>query len=180
MKIEPELLPWVEYIAHEECDSAKMRALIVASLLLSLHDSAGKKVQIKELHGKIVVLNFWATWCGPCRHELPMLVEAEKEWAPKGVTFIALSLDAPKDIPKIPEFLAQYKVTFPYWTGASADELDKFHMGNGVPDTAFVDQDGKIVARVLGEIRREELDERLTWLTGDRKSAAPQPLVNHM
>jgi thiol-disulfide isomerase/thioredoxin len=147
---------------------------------LTLHDLSGKKVQLKNLRGKIVVLNFWATWCGPCRQEMPMLVEAEKTWVPKGVIFVAVSLDDQKTIRDIPAFIVRYNVDFPVWTGASSDELDKLHLGEGVPDTVFVDENGVIAARVLGQIRREELTERLTWLTSDRKSPPPQELVNHM
>jgi hypothetical protein len=66
------------------------------------------------------------------------------------------------------------------WVGATADDLDRLQLGLAVPDTAFVDENGMIIARVLGEIRRPELDQRLPWLTGDRKNPIPPALVNHM
>jgi thiol-disulfide isomerase/thioredoxin len=147
---------------------------------LTLRDLSGKKVQLSNYRGKIVVLNFWATWCGPCREEMPMLVKAGKIWAAKGVTFIAVSLDDDKTKDEIPSFISRYHVDYPVWTGATSDELDRFHMGQGVPDTAFVDEDGAVIARVLGEIKREELDQRLEWLTGDRKSPPPAAVVHHM
>ena len=52
----------------------------------------GGKTHLKDLRGKVVVLNVWASWCGPCREEMPMMVEAEKMWGPKGVVFIGASL----------------------------------------------------------------------------------------
>ena len=147
---------------------------------LTLRDLSGKKVQLRDFRGKIVVVNFWATWCVPCREEMPMLVEAEKTWTAKGVAFIAVSLDDAKTKKDIAAFVERYHVDFSVWSGASADDLDKLRMGQGVPDTAFVDENGVVFARVLGEIHRVELDERLDWLTGDRKSAPPSTLVRHM
>jgi thiol-disulfide isomerase/thioredoxin len=147
---------------------------------LRLHDIAGEKVALSDYRGKTVVVNFWATWCAPCREEIPMLVGAEKEWAPKGVAFIAVSLDDRKTIENVPEFVRRFHLNFPVWTGASLDDLDHLRLGNGVPDTIFLDEKGIIVARVLGEIRRQELEERLTWLAGGRKGVAPAAVVNHM
>jgi thiol-disulfide isomerase/thioredoxin len=147
---------------------------------LTLRDLSGQKVQLRNYRGKIVVLNFWATWCVPCREEMPMLVEAEKTWAAKGVTFIAISLDDSKTMKNIAAFIERYHVDFPVWSGASPDDLDKLRMGQGVPDTAFLDENGVVFSRVLGEIQRSELDERLAWLTGDRKSAPPSAVVHHM
>src|SRR5579863_5070861 len=106
---------------------------------LTLRDLSGKKVQLREYRGRIVVLNFWATSCGPCREEMPMLVEAAKAWAAKGVAFIAVSLDDDKTKNDIAAFIEGYHVDFPVWTGASADDLDKLRMGEGIPDTAFLD-----------------------------------------
>ncbi|MGA2738338.1 MAG: TlpA disulfide reductase family protein [Bryobacteraceae bacterium] len=147
---------------------------------LTLRDLSGKKVQLRDYRGKIVVLNFWATSCGPCREEMPMLVEAAKAWAAKGVAFIAVSLDDDKTKKDIAAFIDRYHVEFAVWTGASADDLDKLRMGEGIPDTAFLDETGVVFSRVLGEIHRPELDERLAWLTGGRKSVPPSALVRHM
>lgn len=103
-----------------------------------------------------------------------MMVEAEKTWSAKGIVFIAVSLDDNKT------FLAQYHVGFPVWTGASTDDLDRLHLGQAAPDTAFLEENGVIVARVLGEIRRGELDQRLAWLTSDRTSPPPPALIKHL
>lgn len=109
-----------------------------------------------------------------------MLVAVEGSAAAKGVAFVAVSIDDAKTIREVPGFVKQFHVGFPAWTGASVDDLNRLHLGDGVPDTMFLDENGVAVARVLGEIRREELEERLRWLTGDRKGAAPAALVNHM
>ena len=71
-------------------------------------------------------------------------------------------------------------VRFPVWLGAGPDDLSKLGMGEAVPDTAFLDQDGIIFARVRGEIRKAEVEERLQWITGDRTGPAPKALVIHL
>jgi thiol-disulfide isomerase/thioredoxin len=147
---------------------------------LTLSGMDGRKVHLRDLRGKTVVLNLWATWCLPCREEMPMMVDAEKVWREKGVVFIGASLDDNKTRKNIPDFLKQFQITFPIWTGATPDDLARLHLGEAVPDTAFVDAEGIIFARVRGEIRRPELDERLEWVTGDRTRPAPQALVIHL
>jgi thiol-disulfide isomerase/thioredoxin len=147
---------------------------------LALKDSAGRKVRLKELRGKPVVLNFWATWCGPCNAEMPMLVAFEKEYTARGVVFIGASMDDAKTKDKIPEYVSTHKIDFPVWYGATADDLDQLKMGPAVPATAFLDADGHIVARILGQARAEEVKERLEWLVGDKSGTAPAALVKHL
>jgi thiol-disulfide isomerase/thioredoxin len=147
---------------------------------VTLRDVNGRKVRLRDLRGKPVVLNFWATWCGPCNAEMPMLVDMEKQYATRGVLFIAASLDDAKTAGKIPAFLAEYKVRFPVWYGATGDDLDRLKLGGAVPATAFLDAEGRVVARILGQARLEEVKQRLDWLTGDPSAPAPEPVVKHL
>ena len=147
---------------------------------LALQDANGRKVRLQDLRGQPVVLNFWATWCGPCNDEMPMLVDLEKRYAARGVVFIGASLDDAKTRTRIPAFLTQHKVGFPVWYGASGDDLDKLKLGDAVPATAFLDAGGRIVARILGQARADEVKERLDWLTGDQSAPPPPPLVKHL
>ena len=146
---------------------------------LTLKDADGRKVRLRDLRGKPVVLNFWATWCGPCNAEMPMIAGFEKEYAPRGVVFIGASLDEPKTRDRIPEFLKEHGVQFAVWQGATADDLDNLKLGGAVPATAFLDAEGHIVARILGQARHEEVKERLEWLL-DLSRPAPPPLVKHL
>jgi thiol-disulfide isomerase/thioredoxin len=143
-------------------------------------DMHGKKVRVSDYRGKLVLLNFWATWCVPCRAEMPMLVEAEKAYAPRGVVFIAVSLDDRETRPKIPDFVGEFKIGFPVWLGASTMDLEDLKLGPALPATAFLDREGRIAARVLGQLEKSELYERLDWLTGNRKGPPPDPLVRHV
>ncbi len=147
---------------------------------LTLAGLDGKRIHLRDYRGKVIVLNFWATWCVPCKEEMPMLVEAEKKWAAKGIVFIGASLDDKETKKNVPEFVRKFQVSFPIWLGATADHLAELGLGEAVPDTVFIDQDGLIFARVLGEIYQAELDERLDWITGGRTGPAPKPLVRHL
>ena len=147
---------------------------------LTLRDADGRKVHLRDLRGKPVVLNFWATWCGPCNAEMPMLVEMEKQYAARGVLFIGASLDDARTAAKVPAFLAEYKVAFPVWYGATGDDLDQLKLGGAVPATAFLDAEGRVAARILGQARPEEVKQRLDWLIGGPSAAAPEPVVKHV
>jgi thiol-disulfide isomerase/thioredoxin len=147
---------------------------------LTLKDANGQKVRLRDLRGKPVVLNFWATWCIPCTAEMPMLVDMETEYAIRGVRFVAASLDDAKTKARIPAFLAEHKISYPVWYGATGDDLDQLKLGGAVPATAFLDAEGRIVARILGQARPEEVKERLDWLTGDKSAPPPQPVVKHL
>ena len=147
---------------------------------LTLKDMAGHRVRLSEFRGKVVVLNFWATWCGPCKAEMPALVAAEKDYASRGVVFVGASLDESKTRSQIPVFLSKYEVKFPVWVGATADDLAKLEMGPAVPATAFIDAEGQILFRVWGQFRDAEVKERLEWLTGPRTGPPPSALVKHL
>jgi thiol-disulfide isomerase/thioredoxin len=147
---------------------------------LNLKDTSGQHVRLRDYRGKVVVVNFWATWCGPCKEEMPLLVSADKEYGPRGVVFIAVSLDDPKNTREILAFLKARNVNFPAWVGATSDDLERLEMGPAVPATAFLDAEGQIVARVQGQIRQAELTERLDWLTGAYTGNPPDAVVKHL
>jgi thiol-disulfide isomerase/thioredoxin len=146
---------------------------------LSLKSIDGQRVRLSDYRGKIVVLNFWATWCVPCTAEMPMLVEAEKDYRPRGVVFIAASVDEGKSKKNVPDFVSKYHVGFSVGLGATMDDLSRLGMGIAVPATAFLDQEGHIISRVQGQMSDEELRERVEWLLGDRTRPMPAAVVRH-
>src|SRR5260370_13399462 len=148
--------------------------------VLVLKDASGQRVRLSDYRGKVVVLNFWATWCGPCRDEIPMLVEMEKEYSSRGVVFVGASLNHARTSRQIPDFLERYGVKYPVWYGATGDDVARLGLGVAVPGTPFLDQDGRTLPRLLGEMRRREIKERLDWLLGDWTGPAPQILVKHV
>lgn len=146
----------------------------------NFRDLQGHKQSLAAYQGKILVLNFWATWCGPCRQELPMLDDLARQYSERGVAFLAVSLDEKSKWKSVPDYLQEHKVTLPVMLGADAGTLSKFHLGIEIPATIIFDSDGQPVARILGEARRDEIVTRLDWLLGGRKGTAPAPVVKHL
>ena len=148
---------------------------------LALTDAAtNTRVRLRDLRGQVVVLNLWATWCGPCKAELPLLAAAERVYKGRGVVFVAASLDDAKSRARIPEFIRQHEIAFSVWTGATGDDLFKLGLGEAVPATAFLDADGRIAARIAGQLQDYEIKERLDWLLGGQTGPAPKPFVKHL
>jgi thiol-disulfide isomerase/thioredoxin len=144
---------------------------------LSAKDLSGGKQRLSSLRGKIVVLSFWATWCGPCQEELPRISQLARKYAGRDVDFVAVSIDEPKDRAKIQPFLDKHEIALKVWVGPDADVLQKFGLGEIVPGTVVIDAQGEPVGRIMGEARDEDVQSRVEWLLGGRQGAAPEALV---
>jgi len=147
---------------------------------LSLADLRGEIHSLQEHRGKIVILNFWATWCVPCREEMPLLVSIQNRYADQGVVVIGASADEASTQNRIPEFLQKLKITFPVWVGANTRDMEKLGLGTGMPATAVIDQEGRIVGRILGTVEKKDLTYRIEYLLGNRAGPAPPPLVDQI
>ena len=146
---------------------------------LELTDQAGKTQKISDLRGSIAVVNFWATWCEPCREELPMLTRLSKEYGNEQVRFVAVSADEWKNRAAVGKFVAANQLGMEIWLGANLAMLERAKLGNELPATFIVDEQGDVVARVLGQAREEDIRQPLDWLLGGRSGTAPQALVKH-
>ena len=108
----------------------------------------GKNVTLSSLRGKGVLLNFWATWCGPCKIEMPWFVELQKEYGPQGLQIVGVAMDdsSPQDIQT---FVKEMGVNYPVLLGKEA--VGQAYGGVDVlPTTFFIDRNGDIVAREFG------------------------------
>jgi len=108
----------------------------------------GKSVTLSSLRGRGVLLNFWATWCGPCKIEMPWFVELQKEYGPQGLQIVGVAMDdsSPQDIQT---FVKEMGVNYPILLGKEA--VGQAYGGVDVlPTTFFIDRDGKIVSREFG------------------------------
>jgi len=114
----------------------------------TLESLEGKNIQLSGYKGQAVLLNFWATWCGPCKVEMPWFVELQKEYGPQGLQIVGVAMDdsSKEDIAK---FVKEMGVNYPILLGKEAVG-DQYGGVNVLPTTFFIDRDGKIVAREFG------------------------------
>ncbi len=128
----------------------------------SLTDITGKPLKLSDYQGKVVVLDFWATWCGPCRIEIPGFIELQKRYAAQGFTMIGISMD---DSPgPVVDFYKELQMNYPVAVGN--DRLGELYGGmEGLPTTFLIGRDGRIYAKHVGatdpNVFEEEIKELL-------------------
>jgi peroxiredoxin len=123
----------------------------------SLPDLSGKQRSIKEWQGKVLVINFWATWCPPCLKEMPEFEAMQNEYSSKGLQFMGIALDDPEPAK---EFITKKKINYPILIGQDQGTKLAYSFGNivnTVPFTVIVDTKGAIVKRQMGTLTKEEL-----------------------
>ena len=140
-----------------------------------LKDLDGTIVRSKDLAGRVVVLNFWATWCGVCRAELPNLIRLQKEYHDRGLTVVGVSFDdAAPAVMK--EFVKRSGINYPV---LFADEaVDQAFGGiEAVPTTVVIDRHGRIVSQHVGYLDFSELKREVEVRLNQRAPARPAPLT---
>jgi len=124
----------------------------------SFPDLQGRMRRLAEWSGRLLVCNFWATWCAPCREEIPLLLAARTKYAGFGVEIVGIAVD---NAAKVREFAGSFKIAYPVLL-AGADGLDLMRsLGNkegGLPYTVVADRQGKPTRRKLGALKPAELD----------------------
>jgi len=128
----------------------------------TLSDLAGRQVSLQSFEGKkIVVLNFWATWCGPCRHEIPDFNAAYDSYKNRGVEFLGVSADQNAE-EVVPSFVNEVPIAYPVLLGSP--ELAFKYGIRGFPTTFIIDTSGAVQHRFVGMINRQILEEALNKL----------------
>ena len=132
-------------------------ALASAALL----DLAGQSRRLSEWQGQVLLCNFWATWCAPCREEIPLLIAARQKYGPKGFEIVGIAID---NAAKVREFSSSFNIAYPILL-AEAGGLDLMRqLGNvagGLPYTVVADRQGNLVHRKLGAFKGTDLDSIL-------------------
>ena len=129
-------------------------------------DLQGRSRGLSEWTGKELVVNFWATWCAPCREEIPMLLSARSRYASKGAEIIGIAIDQGS---KVRQFSGEMKITYPILV-ADQTALDLVRkLGNapgGLPFTLVLDREGRVKHRKLGLLKQPELESWLEEVAG--------------
>lgn len=127
----------------------------------SLTDLTGKKLELSSYRGKVVLLDFWATWCVPCRSEIPQLVQLQKKYRAQGLQIIGISLD---DEPKpVEAFRKQLHMNYPVGLG-DAKLAERYGGVLGLPVKFLIGRDGRIYFKQTGQADISNLEDRIKSL----------------
>jgi thiol-disulfide isomerase/thioredoxin len=163
--------------------SAPVKDALVDVPKVTQVDFAGLQAVLKQntVDKRPLLINFWATWCPPCREEFPDLVKIDKEYRPQGLEFVTVSLDDLAEIKRdVPAFLAEMKATMPTYLLKTADEEAAIHAiapewRGALPLTVLYDANGKAVYTKMGavkpEILRTQIENLLISKSSDRTSS---------
>ncbi len=114
----------------------------------SLKDLNGRKIEIKQYKGKIIFLNFWATWCGPCKEEMPGLEVLHKQFTGENFVLLTVSVDY-EGLKPVQGFVNKNQYTFPVLLDPNGETLDLFDV-KGIPTTFIIDRNGMVIGRAIG------------------------------
>ncbi|HKP72999.1 MAG TPA: TlpA disulfide reductase family protein [Pyrinomonadaceae bacterium] len=137
---------------------------------LALPDLFGVEQKLSALKGRIVVLNFWATYCVPCRKEMPDLAAIQNDYAALGVQVVGASADAAEAKPKVLQFIKEAKLNFPVWLGATTGDMEKFGLAPALPGTVIVGRDGKIIWHTSGIVKQADVKRELEKLLAEARA----------
>jgi thiol-disulfide isomerase/thioredoxin len=141
----------------------------------SLADRAGKATSIASFGGKSLMINFWATWCAPCRSEIPLLEALHSEWAGREVSVVGIAVD---DRDKVLEFADRFKIGYPLLIGEqdALDAATAFGLETPVfPFTVFTDRRAEVVAVFVGELHRPQAELILSQVQNLNKDLVKLP-----
>jgi len=143
----------------------------------ALKDLSGNVVHLSDFRGKAVVLNFWATWCGPCKAEMPWFVQLQKQYGPQGLAIVGVSLDDDATPEQIAKFARQLNVNYTILLGK--DDTAKLYGGvDALPTTFYIDRNGTLVDATMGLPERDELEDHVKRTLAEGRTSTVSPTAS--
>jgi peroxiredoxin len=131
---------------------------------IQLHNLEGQPVSLTDYLGQVVLVNNWATWCPPCRQEMPILEAFFRDHHHQGFTVVAIDAGDPQEI--VTDFVSSYNMTFPVWVDPSSSALNSFR-NNYLPSSYLINEEGQVIMVWSGAVTRASLEENITPLLRD-------------
>jgi peroxiredoxin len=142
-------------------DAAALTAQTAPDFTLPTVD--GKEIRLSDLRGKVVLINFWATWCPPCVREIPRLVRVSEKYRDQGLVILGINVTAQDDRAKVEQFVRDQRITYPVLLDLNSDAGQKYS-SRLMPTTYFIDRTGKIVHTKVGEVDEATIEEQIQAL----------------
>jgi cytochrome c biogenesis protein CcmG, thiol:disulfide interchange protein DsbE len=134
-----------------------------ANLDFTVKDMNGARVRLADYKGKVLLINFWATWCAPCKVELPGLIELQDAYKDRGLMVLGISEDDPPEA--LRTFATEWKINYPMLVGLGEDKLfDAYGPLVGLPTSVIVGRDGAECGRHVGAATKEEFEREIKAL----------------
>jgi len=134
-----------------------------ANLKFSFKDTEGKKVALSDFKGKVIILDFWATWCVPCKAEIPGFIELQKKYGPQGLQIIGLSVDDPPSTAR--KYAVEMKMNYPVLLAEGKEDILKaYDPIPSIPVSIVIDRQGRIVSRHLGIASMDVFEREISAL----------------
>lgn len=142
------------------CDAKKKPA----SLKHTLKDMDGRDVDLTKYKGQVILLNFWATWCGPCKYEIPAFVELQTKYRSRGFVVLGVSVD--DEVETLKPFAAKYKMNYPVLMGLNREDFVEQAWGPmwGIPTTFIIGRDGNVCRKHTGLATKEQIEREVLAL----------------
>lgn len=137
----------------------------------------GKKVKLSDYRGKAVVLNFWATWCGPCKVEIPWFMDLEKQYASQGLVVLGVAMDDDGQS-SVGKFAKEMKIDYTVVLG-NDDVADQYGGVEGLPTTFYLDRNGKIVKKIEGLVSESDIEDGIKQALGSGSTPANSTAALH-